>query len=207
MAYRVLIVDDQKMQRKALEAFLKESELFEVVETLGSAELAVTFCQNTKIDLILMDVVMVNGMGGIEAAARIKKQNSKVKVILVTSMPEVSYLKRAKDAGVDSLWYKEYEEQPILEVMRRTMEGESIYPNTTPEILLGNASSVELTEREIDVLRKVITGATDQEIAEALHISMWTARSHLQHILQKTGYKNRVELAVKARIAGVVIDE
>ena len=207
MAYRVLIVDDQKMQRKALEAFLKESELFEVVETLGSAELAVTFCQNTKIDLILMDVVMVNGMGGIEAAARIKKQNPKVKVILVTSMPEVSYLKRAKDAGVDSLWYKEYEEQPILEVMRRTMEGESIYPNTTPEILLGNASSVELTEREIDVLRKVITGATDQEIAEALHISMWTARSHLQHILQKTGYKNRVELAVKARIAGVVIDE
>lgn len=105
------------------------------------------------------------------------------------------------------MWYKEYEEQPILEVMRRTMEGESIYPNTTPEILLGNASSVELTEREIDVLRKVITGATDQEIAEALHISMWTARSHLQHILQKTGYKNRVELAVKARIAGVVIDE
>lgn len=93
MAYRVLIVDDQKMQRKALEAFLKESELFEVVETLGSAELAVTFCQNTKIDLILMDVVMVNGMGGIEAAARIKKQNPKVKVILVTSMPEVSYLK------------------------------------------------------------------------------------------------------------------
>ena len=122
-------------------------------------------------------------------------------------MPEVSYLKRARKAGADSLWYKEHEEQSLLEIMERTIKGESIYPDAPPRLFLGNASSVEFTEGELEVLRQVIMGKTDQDIAEVLHISVWTVRSHVQHMLQKTGYKNRVELAVKARTAGLVIDD
>lgn len=207
MAYRVLIVDDQRMQRIALETFLQGSEDYVVVESLTSAELAVSFCQVNQIDLVVMDIVMSDGISGIEGTARIKALKPDIKIILVTSMPEVSYLKRAREAGADSLWYKEYEEEPLLTVMERTMNGENIYPDTTPNLLLGNASSIELTEGELKVLRKVIMGKTDQEISDDLYISVWTVRSHIQHMLQKTGYKNRVELAVKARTAGLVIDE
>ena len=207
MAYRVLIVDDQKMQRIALEALLQDSEDFVILETLSSAELAVPFCQVNAVDLVIMDIVMTVGISGIEATARIKSLKPKTKVILVTSMPEVSYLKKARAAGADSLWYKEFEEQPLLAVIERTMNGESIYPDTTPNLSLGNASSIELTESEMLVLRKVIAGKTDQEISDDLHISVWTARTHIQHMLQKTGYKNRVELAVNARATGLIIDE
>lgn len=207
MAYRVLIVDDQKMQRVALETFLQASEDFVVVKTLPNAELAVSFCQVNPVDLVIMDIVMMVGISGIEAAAKIKALNPDIKIVLVTSMPEVSYLKRAREAGADSLWYKEFEEQPLLTVMEHTMNGEHIYPDTTPNLSLGNANSIELTEGELEVLRKVILGQTDQEISNSLHISVWTVRTHIQHMLQKTGYKNRVELAVKARAAGLIIDE
>ena len=207
MTYRVLIVDDQKMQRKALEAFLQDCAEFEIVESLASAELAVSFCQKNTVDLVLMDVVMTTGISGIEATARIKSDNPKIKVILVTSMPEASYLHRAKEVGADSLWYKEYEEEPLLQIIERTMAGESIYPDKSPALQLGNAKSTDFTDRELEVLRKIVTGATDQEIADMLYMSVWTVRSHLQHMLQKTGYQNRVELAVNARASGLIIDE
>ena len=189
-----------------MDAFLQNSEDFVIVETLSSAELAVPFCQVNAVDLVIMDIVMTVGISGIEATARIKNLKPKTKVILVTSMPEVSYLKKAKDAGADSLWYKEFEEQPLLAVMERTMKGENIYPDTTPNLFWGNASSIELTESEMLVLRKVISGKTDQEISDDLHISVWTARTHIQHMLQKTGCKNRVELAVNARATGLIIE-
>ena len=207
MAYSVLIVDDQKMQRIALETFLQDADDYVIAETLSSAELAVPYCQVNTVDLVIMDIVMTVGISGIEATARIKAMKPKTRVILVTSMPEVSYLKKAREAGADSLWYKEYEQLPLLAVIERTMKDESIYPDTTPNLSLGNSNSVDLTESELKVLRKVIAGKTDREISEALHISVWTVRSHIQQMLQKTGYKNRVELAVNARATGLVIDE
>ena len=84
-------------------------------------------------------------------------------------------------------------------------------PKAKSLIMCGEQSAALLENARLAKERGEMVGWSTsifpQEIAEALHISMWTARSHLQHILQKTGYKNRVELAVKARIAGVVIDE
>jgi len=206
MEVRVLVVDDQKMQRIALEYLLKETDKYNVVASLSSAELAVAYVEKNQVDLVVMDVVMTSGISGIDAAEKIKQKHPSVKIVLVTSMPEVSYIKRAEEIGADSLWYKEYEGDPLINVLDRTMEGERVYPDATPSMPLGNASSVELTEGEITVLREVIMGKTDQEIAETLHISVWTVRSHIRDMLQKTGYKNRVELAVKARITGLVID-
>ena len=120
-------------------------------------------------------------------------------------MPECSYLERARAIGVESFWYKEDANTDLLDVMARTMRGESIYPSATPELRLGPASSCEFTARELEVLREMTGGDTNSEIAERLHMSVATVKSHILSMLGKTGFRNRTELAVRARESGVVI--
>ena len=204
---KVAIVDDQNITRQFFSYFIKDSQEFELVATLKDGEEAVNYCKLNPIDLILMDIVMVGGMNGLDAAREIKKSCPSVKIIIITSMPEVSYIEKAREIGVESFWYKELEEVPILSVMERTMKGESIYPDTTPELMIGNAKSTEFSEMELDILREITTGATNKEISEKLYVSPATVNYYINDLLVKTGYKNRVQLAVKARLEGLVISD
>ena len=121
-------------------------------------------------------------------------------------MPECSYLGRAREIGVESFWYTEDQRQSLLEIMERTMNGESVYPEASPELRLGLASSYDLrSQRELEVLREITGGDTNQEIAESLHLSVATVKSHILNMLEKTGFRNRTELAVRARESGLVI--
>lgn len=207
MPYQVIVADDQRLTRQALEACIEKSEEFELAAAFPSAALAVEYCRRKSADLALLDVVMPGGMSGLEGARRIRELRPSMKLVVTTSMPEVSFLKRAREIGVDSFWYKETEEVPLLSLLTRTMAGERIYPDRTPVVTVGEASSAELTPAELAVLRELTTGATNREISEKLHISVMTVNSHVQNMLQKTGYKNRVQLAVKARLEGIVIPE
>ena len=150
---------------------------------------------------------MAEGPSGLEAAEKIKKSKPQVKILLVTSMPEVSFMERAREIGVDSFWYKEIEEQPLLNVMDRTMAGEQVYPDSPPSVKLGLADSSEFTDRELEVLRILTTGCPDQEIAARLNISFSTVRTHINHMLDKTGFETRTELAIHARLSGIVIPD
>lgn len=205
--YNVMVVEDQAMPRQLFEAFISMSDKFKLVHSIKNADMADIYCEQSKIDLILMDVCTELNSNGLEAAERIKQKHPEIKIIIVTSMPEVSYLERAKAIGVDSFWYKEVSEEPIIELMKRTMEGESIYPDKTPDVSFGNIKSTDLSKREIQVLREVIMGFTNAEIAERLNISQHTVRDYIQVIMEKTGYRTRTELAVKARETGIIIPD
>ncbi|MCQ2433169.1 MAG: response regulator transcription factor [Clostridia bacterium] len=205
MAYNVLIVEDQMMPRQLLEIFVGSSKNYSLVSSISNAALAIRFCQNETIDLILMDVMTEFGENGLDAAEEIKKQFPHIKIIIVTSMPEASWLSRARNIGVDSFWYKEIEGAPILEVMDRTMEGEHIYPDAPPKIQFGLADSSALTDREIEILRELQSGDSNTEIAERLNISAETVKFHIKNLLQKTGFHTRTELALQARSLGIVI--
>jgi len=87
------------------------------------------------------------------------------------------------------------------------MAGEHIYPETTPPLQLGNITSELLTDRELEVLREVVAGETDAAIAEKLHISLRTVKGHIQTMRAKTGFRNRTELAVRARDSGLIIND
>ena len=204
---KVAIVDDQNITRQFFSYFIKDSAEFELVATLKDGEEAISFCKNNTVDLILMDIVMVGGMNGLDASREIKALRPSIKIIIITSMPEVSYIEKAREIGVDSFWYKELEEVPILTVMERTMKGEHIYPDSTPELMIGNAKSTEFTDMELEILREVTTGATNKEISEKLFVSPATVNYYINDLLVKTGYKNRVQLAVKARLEGLVISD
>lgn len=205
--YNVMVVEDQAMPRQLFEAFISMSDKYRLVHSIKNADMADIYCDQTQIDLILMDVCTELNSNGLDAAERIKQKHPQIKIIVVTSMPEVSYLERSKAIGVDSFWYKEVSEEPILELMDRTMAGESIYPDKTPTVSFGNIKSTDLSKREIEVLREVIMGFTNAEIAERLNLSQHTVRDYVQVIMEKTGYRTRTELAVKARETGIIIPD
>ena len=202
---KVMIVDDQFISRQLFEMYVKTSDKYEVTYSMESAAFADAYVLKNKIDLVLMDILMNDGSNGLDAAARIKKNSPETKIIAVTSMPEYSWIKRAREIGIESFWYKEASEATILDVMDRTMAGESVYPDGTPEVQLGHARSTEFTERELEVLRFMTTGVPNAVIAEKLGIAENTVKNHIRHMMEKTGCKNRTELAIQARVSGVVI--
>ena len=204
---KVMVVDDQSISRQFFENLIKGSEKYELACAIDDAGMADIYCARYPAELVIMDVMMRESADGLSVAAKLKKSYPHMKIIIVTSMPEVSFIERARVAGADSFWYKEVDGTDMLSVMDRTMAGENIYPTEVPPQKLGLISSDELTESEISVLRELTTGAGNEEIGKKLCISVNTVRSHISHMLIKTGFDNRTELAIEARIKGIVIGE
>ena len=207
MPYNVLIVEDQMMPRQLLELFIAKSENYTLAASIANAALAIKFCRSQKIDLILMDVMTEFGESGLDASEQIKKEFPNIRIVIVTSMPEATWLDRARKIGVDSFWYKEVESAPILDVMDRTMAGEHIYPDSPPSVKFGLVDSTDFTDREIEILRELQTGDSNTEIAERLGIAPETVKTHIRSLLNKTGFHTRTELAMEARDIGFVIKE
>lgn len=207
MQYNVLVCDDQVISRQLFEMIIGSSERYRLMKSLDSARVADVYCAGGNVDLIIMDVVMDPDFSGLDAAALIKKKYPGVKILMVTSMPDSAFMERARGTGVDSFWYKEVQDAPLLDVMDRTMAGEHIYPDSPPTVNLGLARSTELTARELDVLRALVSGMSDKEIAEQLSISFNTVRAHMTSLMSKTGFDSRTELALRAAQTGIVVPD
>ena len=138
---------------------------------------------------------------------KIKKNFPHIKIVIITSQPECSFIDRARQVGVDSFWYKSSKAEEIITVIEKTFAGENIYPDTTPTLVFGDALSVDLSDRELEVLRELVAGETDADIAEHLFMSVRTVKSHITNMKNKTGFKNRTELAVRARECGLIIND
>ena len=123
----------------------------------------------------------------------------------MTSMPEASWLGRAREIGVDSFWYKEAQKESILAVMERTMAGEHVYPDETPTVQIGDTDNHDFTDRELEILRELISGDSNAEIGQRLGIGTSTVKYHVQNMLEKTGMHTRTELAAMARSLGIAI--
>ena len=203
----VLIVEDDPMARKLLEIFVSTSEQYHLLPSLDSAAMAELYCMTNRVDLILMDVCTALDANGIEASEKLKQNYPQVKIIIITSQPEYSYIAHARKIGVESFWYKEPTAEALLKIMDRTMAGESIYPDSAPVTRLGAALSDDFTERELEVLRELVSGKTDAAIAETLCLSVTRVKQHIQRIREKTQFANRTELAVRARESGLVIGD
>ncbi|MDL2323610.1 response regulator transcription factor [Ruminococcaceae bacterium OttesenSCG-928-A16] len=192
----VLLVEDSKITRDMVERYINMSQNYVLTTTLENAANAEIVCMKGKIDLVLMDVCTADDESGLEAAAKIKKHYPTIKVIAMTSMPEHSFIQKAKEAGCESFWYKEYGNMELIDVMNRTMQGESVYPDKTPAIAIGNVNSGEITEQEMIVLRQLCLGYKYEEIAENLSITLNTVKFHAKNLLAKTGYRSTLQLVV-----------
>ncbi|MBR5367027.1 MAG: response regulator transcription factor [Clostridia bacterium] len=187
--------------------YVHASERYELAASLRTAEEAVEFVEENEADLMILDVIMQEGIDGLTAAAKIKQRHPEIKIVLTTSTSETSWEDKAREIGVESFWYKEYDDHSLADIMERTLRGESVYPSSPPEVNFGKIRRSDLTERELDVLRELTASLTNEEIAEKLHISANTVKRHLQNIMEKTGFNRRIDLAIHARLLGLVVND
>lgn len=202
---KVLVVEDQKMVQDSITQLICSDEKYKLAGAITNAANAEGFCMGNVVDLIIMDVCTEHDESGLEAAKIIKKRFPRIKVIIVTSMAECSFIERAKEAKADSFWYKNVGTDDLLDVMDRTIAGESIYPARTPEVPLGLVTSYDLTKAEWKVIRALMESADYEEAAELLGCSTANIRYHLNNILDKTGYRNRMELLIAVSQKKLVI--
>ena len=155
-AVRVIVCDDQNISRGFFEMYVRAAAGFELTAGLRTAREAVDYLKEHEADLLILDVMMQDGIDGLSAATLIKKEHPQLKIILTTSAAETGWEDKARAIGVESFWYKEYDEHGIQEIMNRTMAGESVYPGDAPDVSFGKIKRSDLTDRELDVLRMPI---------------------------------------------------
>lgn len=207
-AYRVLIVDDELISRGYMELFIQASSRYAIAATLPLADDAPAWCEaNPPPDLILMDVMMVAGRDGLTVAAEIKKKHPEIRIVIATSMADADWPDRAKAAGIESFWFKTCPDLSLLEVMDRTMAGESVYPASAPAVMLGDLPASELTKRQRSILRLMTDGLSNREIAERMSLSPNTVKEYVDTLMEKTGIHSRTGLAARAARLGIAVSE
>ena len=116
----------------------------------------------------------------------------------MTSLLDAEVLRQAKAIGADSLWYRDGSEAHLMEIVRRTLAGEHVFPDAPPVAQIGTAKSSEFTEAEMRVLRCLVQGMSYSATAETLGVDARTVKFHVSNMLQKTNFENKLQLAVAA---------
>lgn len=163
---RVLIVEDQKIMQKYFEYIILQNPEFKLAGTVSDAREAVKICNYSVIDLVLMDVQTFHNHDGLTAGKTIKEEHPGTKILIVTSLIDPKVLERAKAGCADSLWYKDHGEEEISDVINRTLKGERIFPDMTPDVELNWITSGEISPRQLEMLRLYICGMSYSEIAK-----------------------------------------
>ena len=204
MKINVLIVEDNKYMLEFFAEMFRSSDRFNLAGTLRDAEQTEYFCSLNSVDLILMDVQTLHGHSGLDAAERIRQRFPSIKVVAVTSLADAGVLKKARQAGVDSLWYKDHGEDEIMDVVERTLAGENIFPDREPNVEIGEAWSDELSETQKNILRLYIRGNSYSAIGKQLFLEEATVKYHMNQMIQKCGFRTKQEL-IAAAIESTVI--
>ncbi len=188
-----IIVEDNTFMLNHLINMIASQETFALRGTFKDAFEAEEICKTGDIDLALMDVQTLHNHSGISAGERIR-QNGKTKVVIVTSLIDPDVLSRAKRGAADSLWYKDHGDSELLEVIRRTLEGERVFPGVSPSVELKDMFSSNISPRQIDILRRFVKGMTYDEIAAELKLSKNGVRWNLDRLVELGGFSNKHEL-------------
>jgi NarL family two-component system response regulator LiaR len=194
---RVLIVDDHAMVRSGLRNFISAYDWMEAAGEASNGAEAVAFCASHYVDIVLMDMVMP-GMDGSEATARIMELGKPVKIIVLTSFHEQDSVEQALQAGATSYLLKNVTAEELAQAIRAAQAGRSTLSPEATEALIASTRhktgpGFDLTGREKEVLGQLVKGRSNYEIAAQLSISMATTKYHLMNIFTKLGAKSRVE--------------
>ena len=164
---RLMIVEDQAMLRDSLACTINTQSDMEVVASLGDAAEALEALERSGATCALLDVCTENDSSGIVAARKIKEAHPEVKVVIMTGMPEITFVEQARTAGVDSFVYKNVGTTELLGIIRSTVEGYSTFPLAQQSIF---SDAAQLTDTELAILRLVCETKTRKEIATELYL-------------------------------------
>lgn len=200
---RILLVDDHAVVRSGLSKFLLVNSDFELVGEASDGAEALQLVSLHQPDVILMDLMMP-GMDGITATRQIHQKYPQIKIIALTSFSEQNMVQGALQAGAAGYLQKNVTAVELGNAIRSAHVGRMTLSPEAAQVLAQSLSQPhlpgnELTERERQVLRGMVDGLNNSEIAEKLYISLGTVKFHISHVFQKLGVDNRVE-AVKMAI-------
>ena len=215
---RVFFVEDYLLIRKSLVHILNKAPDIEVIKDFVSAEQCLKELETTQVDIVIMDLGLP-GINGLEATQKITKLYPEIKVIILTSHENENEVLAAMSMGAKAYCLKEIEAETLYTVIRQIQKGALwIHPqvadfasktmpkpnSTNFDNLYTQAKDFDLTEREEEVLKLVVEGKSNTEIAEEIVISTHTAKAHVGNILAKLSVTDRVQAAVKAVRSGLI---
>lgn len=216
---RLIMVEDHKLLRVGLKAIFEEYPNLDVIAEAEDGETSVKLARELKPDIVLMDIGLPV-MDGIEATRIIKETNPEIKIVILTSHQDENEVMQALAAGANAYAMKDIKTDYLIMVIQSVNEGavwldpaiSKVVMEKNPALLQGKPTSrasfkaehANLTEREYEVLKLVVAGKSNSEIAEELNISEHTAKAHVCNIIQKLVVDDRTQAAVKAIKEGLV---
>ncbi len=213
MTIRVLVADDQSMVRAGFRVLLGRAEDIEVVAEASNGLEAVQKAAQFNPSLVLMDIRMPE-LDGLQATERILAANSAARILILTTFDLDEYVFKALSAGASGFVLKDDSPEQLIAAVRTVASGEALLsPAVTTRVIKKFVRTPrldpptefeELSERERDVFRLMVGGRSNAEIANELYISEATVKTHVTHILQKLGVRDRVQAVVLAYQSGLV---
>lgn len=199
---RVAIVDDHEMVRRGLSDFLRIFSEFSLVGEASDGEEAIKMCTKIKPDVVLMDLVMPR-LNGVEATRQITFRFPEIKIIALSSYDDERLVPAALEAGAISFLQKNVTMSELADAIRKAKKGVSTLSPQATQFLISAAikhpkKDFDISSRERDVLRLMVAGKSNDEIAKELVISLPTVKSHVGRILSKLRVKSRAEAIVFA---------
>lgn len=208
----VLIVDDHEVVRKGVRAYLDTLPEYKVVGEAVSGEEAIDLVTENIPDVVLMDLILPE-MDGVEATRRIKNISPRTQIVVLTSYHQDEHIFPALQAGAISYILKDMKMDKLADAVRKAAQGEvTLHPRVAARVIQeihapekGRFSPyTQLTEREMEVLKLIAKGMSNNKIAEELVISENTVKGHVSNILSKLHLADRTEAAVYAWQEGIV---
>lgn len=210
---RIAVVDDHEIVRDGIKILLEDEPGFEIVWEARNGKEAVEFCSEKEIDLAIMDITMPE-MDGIEATKLIKEKHPDVKVLALTMLSEDQHIRKMIKAGASGYILKSSGKEELIKAINSIINGQHYFSDDATQAILqelvnpvvtkvSDPEEVDLTDRELEILKLIVDEYTNQEIADELYISVRTVDAHRRNLLQKTGAKNTaglVKYAIKNKL-------
>jgi DNA-binding NarL/FixJ family response regulator len=200
---RILVVDDHAIVRQGFVALLKTLPEFDVVAEASDGRQAVELHRKLKPDVTLMDLRLPN-MNGVDAITAIRGESPQARIIVLTTFDGDEDIYRALQAGARGYLLKGMDADALVDAIRSVHAGRQRIPAQVAERLAGRMGGPVLTGREVDVLKEIVGGHSNKEIASELNISEATVKTHINSILSKLGVSDRTQAATTALQRGIV---
>lgn len=210
---KVLLVDDEQLIRGGLKILLSEFDQLEIVGEAKNGQEAVDFCHHYEVDVVLMDIRMpeVNGIKGTEM---IKEQHPQIKVLVLTTFQDTEYISQTMQLGASGYLLKDSSPTEIYESIRIVMNGNVVLDGKISSAMLNQSSALsgihfspaeyDLSEKEVDIIRFIASGLSNQEISEEMFLSVGTIKNNITMILSKLDLRDRTQLAIFAFQKGLM---
>jgi len=200
---RILIAEDHAVVRQGFIALLRLVEGFEIVAEATNGLQALTLFREHRPDITLMDLRMP-GAGGVETIIAIRKEFPDARIIVLTTFDGDEDIFRAIQAGARGYLLKGMDAEELIDAIQTVHRGKSRIPAAVAERLAERLSGNALTDRETEVLKTIVAGKSNKEIAAALFISEATVKTHINNLLSKLGVADRTQAATMALHRGIV---